>query len=580
MPIRSPRPARSDATPRRTPPSPAARHRRSSRRPIPTTKCARSCAASSTRCATACRSNAWPCSYGGAEPYARLVHEHLELAGIAHNGVSVRTLADSRARPRVARLLALPDDDFRRDDVFALLAAAPGARRPGPASAAGARGSGSRAGAAWSAGLEQWQPRLDAYARARSRRRVSRDARSGADVARLRAFVDALAGDLDADPRADVVVGEAARWAHRLVRRWIGDDRAARDVARVRAGGGAARRGRARPARRARRRRGGARRSTCSGARSSSSSTPRATASAGSARACSWLGRLRARRRARPGLRVRARRGRVPRAAARRPAARRRRRAALGGELPLRADRVDDDHRALLAALACDDRRARAVLPARRPAPQHRARAVAVPARHDRGAVGRTRARHATRRWCTAIAVVRRTASRTSSFPATAHELDVRAVLARRTAGSAAGLPSAAASCSRRVASARRSRASTATSRTSATRLREVGARRRPTSSVSATRLETWASCPHAYFVQYVLQVEPVERPEEHHRALAARPRHRRARGARPVPRRAAGRRAPTRIGLHDDRRRGVRTARRRAGSRGRRLLLGRASGA
>jgi ATP-dependent helicase/nuclease subunit B len=30
----------------------------------------------------------------------------------------------------------------------------------------------------------------------------------------------------------------------------------------------------------------------------------------------------------------------------------------------------------------------------------------------------------------------------------------------------------------------------------------------------SATRLQTWAACPHAYFGQYVLQVEPVEEPE------------------------------------------------------------------
>ncbi len=33
--------------------------------------------------------------YGTKEPYARLLHEHLTAAGIAHNGASVRTLADS-----------------------------------------------------------------------------------------------------------------------------------------------------------------------------------------------------------------------------------------------------------------------------------------------------------------------------------------------------------------------------------------------------------------------------------------------------------------------------------------------------
>jgi RecB family exonuclease len=30
----------------------------------------------------------------------------------------------------------------------------------------------------------------------------------------------------------------------------------------------------------------------------------------------------------------------------------------------------------------------------------------------------------------------------------------------------------------------------------------------------SATRLQTWAACPHAYLLQYVLRVEPVEEPE------------------------------------------------------------------
>src|SRR4029077_11967019 len=62
---------------------------------------------------------------GNNDPYARLLHEHLELAGIAHNGVSVRTLAESVLRRSLLRMLALPDHDFRRDDVFALLAGVP-----------------------------------------------------------------------------------------------------------------------------------------------------------------------------------------------------------------------------------------------------------------------------------------------------------------------------------------------------------------------------------------------------------------------------------------------------------------------
>jgi hypothetical protein len=33
--------------------------------------------------------------------------------------------------------------------------------------------------------------------------------------------------------------------------------------------------------------------------------------------------------------------------------------------------------------------------------------------------------------------------------------------------------------------------------------------------AISPTRLELWAVCPHAYFMEHVLRVEVVERPEE-----------------------------------------------------------------
>src|SRR6202008_811081 len=36
-----------------------------------------------------------------------------------------------------------------------------------------------------------------------------------------------------------------------------------------------------------------------------------------------------------------------------------------------------------------------------------------------------------------------------------------------------------------------------------------------PAVVVSASRLETWADCPHAYFMHYVLHLDPVERPED-----------------------------------------------------------------
>ena len=63
--------------------------------------------------------------YGAAEPYARLLAEHLGAAGITVNGAAVRPVIE-RAFPRtVLGLLALPDHGWRREEVLALLAEAP-----------------------------------------------------------------------------------------------------------------------------------------------------------------------------------------------------------------------------------------------------------------------------------------------------------------------------------------------------------------------------------------------------------------------------------------------------------------------
>ncbi len=62
-----------------------------------------------------------------------------------------------------------------------------------------------------------------------------------------------------------------------------------------------------------------------------------------------------------------------------------RERAVLGGALRLRSDRVADDERGLLAALASTSGARVLHVSPRRPPAQHRARAVAVPRRHARG---------------------------------------------------------------------------------------------------------------------------------------------------------------------------------------------------
>ncbi|WP_166345581.1 PD-(D/E)XK nuclease family protein [Phytoactinopolyspora limicola] len=75
--------------------------------------------------------------YGTANPYARLVHEHLGRAGVAVFGRGMRSTAETRFGRAALRLLALADHQFRRDEVLAFVADAPVRHRgaPVPASA-------------------------------------------------------------------------------------------------------------------------------------------------------------------------------------------------------------------------------------------------------------------------------------------------------------------------------------------------------------------------------------------------------------------------------------------------------------
>lgn len=63
--------------------------------------------------------------HASPEPYARLVHEHLSAAGIELNGSAVAPLTASVAGRTLLRLLEMPAAHFRRQDVLAWLAAAP-----------------------------------------------------------------------------------------------------------------------------------------------------------------------------------------------------------------------------------------------------------------------------------------------------------------------------------------------------------------------------------------------------------------------------------------------------------------------
>src|SRR4029078_9342566 len=63
--------------------------------------------------------------YASDAPYARLLHEHLDLGESAHTGATTRPMSDSVLGRGLLRLFALADTDFARDDVCGLFAAAP-----------------------------------------------------------------------------------------------------------------------------------------------------------------------------------------------------------------------------------------------------------------------------------------------------------------------------------------------------------------------------------------------------------------------------------------------------------------------
>jgi len=172
--------------------------------------------------------------YGAAEPYARLVHEQLTAAGIPHNGAAVRTLAESVLGRSLRGLLRLPDRDFHRHDVMALLASAPVWFRDRPVPSARWERISRRAGVVRGAG--QWHDRLDRHARALERElaeelavpdrepRPDRYQHELLAARELDAFVTELHDALAAGARPGASWRELSAWARGLVRTFLGRD--------------------------------------------------------------------------------------------------------------------------------------------------------------------------------------------------------------------------------------------------------------------------------------------------------------------------------------------------------------------
>lgn len=172
--------------------------------------------------------------HASPEPYARLAYEQLSAAGLAMNGASVMPLTARVAGRTLLGLLALPDGDFRRDEVFSWLA---GARlrydgRPIPVTA-------------WErisrdvgvvAGRGQWDRLLTRFADDRDASATQDDAdpdappwraeRSRTEALRaqgLRAFVLALIDDLASARARPQPWVHRAKWARRHLDRLLDD---------------------------------------------------------------------------------------------------------------------------------------------------------------------------------------------------------------------------------------------------------------------------------------------------------------------------------------------------------------------
>ncbi|MCD2186616.1 PD-(D/E)XK nuclease family protein [Actinomycetospora soli] len=179
--------------------------------------------------------------HASADPYARLLHEHLRRADIAFFGRGIRPAVETAYGRTVLRLLALPDHDFARTEVLGVVAGGPVHHRdqhaPSSAWERVSRAAGVTRGAAWSR-LETFASHARTKATDERQREAAREwlaARHDrdADTAdQLFAFVAHLQAELsrldDADTWAD------ATYAVRNLLELLADDLPPEDAAAAR----------------------------------------------------------------------------------------------------------------------------------------------------------------------------------------------------------------------------------------------------------------------------------------------------------------------------------------------------------
>ncbi|HZQ29114.1 MAG TPA: PD-(D/E)XK nuclease family protein [Acidimicrobiales bacterium] len=167
--------------------------------------------------------------YPAADPYAVLTTQQLDAAGIPYNGPPVTRLRDTVAGRALLGLLRLPERGWRRDDVTTWLASAPvldgGRLVPASRWDAVSRAAGVIEGA------DQWQQRLAAYAGVLAERLAldpePTDERRWEEVQieqaeEARRFVADLVAAAQPPPGAGWAA--LARWAVALLERYLGAD--------------------------------------------------------------------------------------------------------------------------------------------------------------------------------------------------------------------------------------------------------------------------------------------------------------------------------------------------------------------
>lgn len=476
--------------------------------------------------------------YGSRDPYARLLSDALDAAGIAWFGSAVRRTDSSLLGRSLLTLLALPDHDLARHEVAGWLAGAPvrdADNRPAPIAAweRAARAAGVVAG------LDQWQGRLTRLAdeldedAQRSERdveqewRAERLRRESASARSLATFVTELDTALRPGPQGRTWAG-LARWCRQLVRTYIGGETLRADWP---------------PEEQAAARRVDAaidRLGDLDGIDPDPS--PVAFRRALALQLGDDLGRHGT---FGSGVLV----GPLPQALGLEldhvvivgmaegscPSRRRddplipdRERALAGVDLPRHADSVADEHRSLLAVVAAA-RHTTFTFPRgdlRRNSERAPSRWLLDAAEHHDGIrPSADRLGERTGSWLTEIPSFV-AGLRSTGFPSSINEYDARTMLDRSDRGQELDLASipedrievrlGAALLAARLSSAyTRFDGNLAAADSRTVSLPLPG---RADEVTSATRLESWATCPHAYFVRHVLGVVPVDDPEEQYR--------------------------------------------------------------